>query len=82
MSAFLLDLNTATVSDGGDMNWTLHVIGATGFFIVTFYNFIRISFIVENLYEANNEIIPKISYLYKIYSLKFILILASVFIAS
>jgi len=32
-----LCISTATISDGGDMNWTLHTIGATSFFIISIY---------------------------------------------
>ncbi len=31
-------LSTAAISDGpSDMNWTVHIIGASGFFIVVLY---------------------------------------------
>jgi hypothetical protein len=32
-SALFLMLSTATMSDGGDMNMSLHIFGATGFFV-------------------------------------------------
>ena len=34
LSCVFLCLSTSTISDGGDMNWTAHTVGATGFFIV------------------------------------------------
>lgn len=44
LGAFGLAISTATISGGkGDMNWTLHTIGATSFFIVTIYNCFTVS---------------------------------------
>jgi hypothetical protein len=35
-------LSTAAISDGpSDMNWTVHVIGASGFFLVVLYNMVK-----------------------------------------
>jgi hypothetical protein len=42
-ACFMLCISTATMSDGGDMNWTLHSIGATGFFILILYLFVKLS---------------------------------------
>lgn len=47
------------------MNWTLHVIGATGFFIVILYLFTVITGIVSKIWKLRPGFIPKFSYIYK-----------------
>lgn len=37
VSCIALCVSTATISDGGDMNWTVHTIGATSFFVFALY---------------------------------------------
>ena len=46
----MLCISTATISDGGDMNWTLHTIGATSFFVISIYLIIVASKIYRELY--------------------------------
>lgn len=65
VAAFLLCVSTATISDGGDINWTLHSIGATGFFLImvvvlliSYRNYI-------NIFNANPSFITKISFYIK-----------------
>jgi hypothetical protein len=43
-------VSTATISDGGDMNWTVHTIGATSFFIISVYMALVTSKIYRELY--------------------------------
>lgn len=50
VSSLALCVSTATISDGGDMNFTLHTIGATSFFIITLYLIIVASQIYRELY--------------------------------
>lgn len=37
LCCLMLCLSTSTISDGGDMDWTAHTIGATSFFIIAMY---------------------------------------------
>jgi len=57
LACLLLSLAIASASDGGDMNWTIHVIGATGFFIVVFYVFIHISITVKTIWSVKPHFI-------------------------
>lgn len=47
------------------MNWTLHVIGATGFFIVILYLFTVITGVITKIWKLKPGFIPYYSYLYK-----------------
>lgn len=49
-----LATSTASMSDGGDMNWTLHVIGATSFFIITLYMIMVASKVYRKLWHINH----------------------------
>jgi len=49
-SCILLCISTGTISDGGDMNWTLHTIGATGFFLIALYIVKVASAVYRDLY--------------------------------
>jgi len=68
LSCVLLCLSTATISDGGDMNWTLHTIGATGFFIVSILILTKSSKIYRKLWKGKRNFCPKLSYQIKKYS--------------
>jgi hypothetical protein len=61
-------VSTATISDGGDMNWTAHTIGATGFFIFALLLILRASKIYRKLWSAKRNFCPKWSYQIKKYS--------------
>lgn len=61
-----LALSTATISDGSDMMWTWHSIGATGFFIIAIYNCFSISNSYKKLWAAQPGFVPYYSYLYKV----------------
>ena len=65
VASFGLAISTATISDGKDMNWTLHSIGATGFFIVTLYNCITVSAVYKDLWQYQH-FCARWSYLYKV----------------
>lgn len=67
----MLCISTATISDGGDMNWTLHTIGATGFFLIALYMVIVASKIYRELYVIK-PFVPEWSYLIKKYTNFFI----------
>ena len=64
-SAFLA-LSTASISDGGDMLWTWHSIGATGFFIIALYNCFAIGATYRKLWRVNRRFCPYFSYYYKV----------------
>jgi hypothetical protein len=49
-SALALCVSTATISDGGDLDWTSHTIGATSFFILAMYMCITASKVYRKLY--------------------------------
>jgi hypothetical protein len=55
-SCIALCVSTATISDGGDMNWTVHTIGATSFFILALYMVIVASKIYRELYAVKHFI--------------------------
>lgn len=58
VSCLALCVSTATISDGKDMNWTVHTIGATSFFIISLYMVVIASKIYRELYPIK----PFISY--------------------
>ena len=58
VSCIALCVSTATISDGGDMNWTVHTVGATSFFIFALYMVLVASKIYRELYFQK----PFISY--------------------
>lgn len=66
-SCIALCVSTATISDGGDMNWTLHTVGATSFFILALYMVLVASKIYRELY-AIKPFISEWSYQIKKYS--------------
>ncbi len=66
-SCLLLCVSTATISDGGDMNWTLHTIGATGFFLISLY-MVRISAKIYRELWSIKHFVPENSYLLKKYT--------------
>jgi hypothetical protein len=51
VASLALAISTATMSDGGDMNWTLHTIGATSFFILTLVNCLTVSNVYKSLWK-------------------------------
>ena len=55
------------MSDGGDMNWTAHVAGATSFFLISLFILIRASFVYRKLWVVKN-FCPKWSYQIKKYA--------------
>jgi len=55
---------------------TLHVIGATGFFIEVFYVLLLISNVVKSLWKVHPGFISTFSYYYKVVSIYIILIFA------
>lgn len=61
-----LALSTASISDGGDMLWTWHSIGATGFFIITLYNCFSIGSTYKKLWAQSPGFCPYLSYIYKV----------------
>ncbi len=63
------------------MNWTIHVIGATGFFIVVFYVMIHANIAFAGLWKIKPGYIPLWSYLYKLLSLVIILLLVILYAA-
>jgi c-di-AMP phosphodiesterase-like protein len=67
VSCIALCVSTATISDGGDMNWTVHTIGATSFFIFALYMVLVASKIYRELY-AQKHFISSWSYQIKKYS--------------
>lgn len=50
------------------MNWTLHTIGATGFFIVALLLVLKASKLYRKLWSAKNNFCPEWSYQIKKYS--------------
>ncbi len=73
--------STAAVSDGDDMNWTVHVIGATGFFIVVFYVILHANAAFKALWKVKPGFIPYWSYLYKCYSMIIIMIMLVLYLS-
>lgn len=65
----MLCLSTSTISDGGDMDWTAHTIGATSFFIIAMYMCLIASRIYRQLYFIDNTLCPRWSFLVKRYNL-------------
>jgi hypothetical protein len=68
LSCIFLCISTATISDGGDMNWTAHTIGATGFFIFAILLVTKASKIYRKLWPAKRHFCPEWSYQIKKYS--------------
>lgn len=68
ISCLFLCISTATISDGGDMNWTLHTIGATGFFIVALLLVLKASKLYRKLWSTKKNFCPEWSYQIKKYS--------------
>ena len=64
------------------MNWTLHVIGATGFFIVILYLIMIITGVVRKIWKQNKRFIPWISYVYKTNVIKAILLMILAYLAN
>lgn len=58
ISCLFLCISTATISDGGDMNWTLHTVGATGFFIVALLLVLKASKLYRKLWSAKKNFCP------------------------
>ncbi|KAL4497957.1 hypothetical protein ABPG72_014814 [Tetrahymena utriculariae] len=79
-AGFLLCLSTASISDGGDMDWVPHIIGATGFFITIVF---VIGVCTENyikIYKANPKFIPFYSFVIKIVFQVIILIFVGLYL--
>ena len=55
------------MSDGGDMNWTAHVAGASSFFVISLFILIRASYVYRKLYVIK-KFCPKWSYQIKKYA--------------
>lgn len=68
IACFALCVSTATISDGGDMNWTAHTIGASSFFVITLFQISRASKIYRNLWPSKRGFCPNWSYQIKKYS--------------
>ena len=64
----MLCLSTSTISDGKDMDWTAHSIGATSFFILAMYMCLTASRIYRELYHIDKSLCPRWSYLIKKYN--------------
>lgn len=64
----MLCLSTSTISDGKDMDWTAHSIGATSFFILAMYMCLTASRIYRELYFIDKSLCPRWSYLIKKYN--------------
>ena len=63
----MLTLGTAAMSDGdGDMNWTLHVVCATGFFIITLIQIQIVSKIYKKFWKIDKNFVTPISYFIKV----------------
>lgn len=58
ISCLALCVSTATISDGGDFNWTVHTIGATSFFILALY----MVMVASKIYRELWVIKPFVSY--------------------
>lgn len=63
-----LSVSTATISDGGDMNWTAHTIGATSFFLIVLYLIKKASKVYRKLWPKSRGFCPEWSYQIKKYS--------------
>lgn len=62
-----LCISTATISDGGDMNWTLHTIGATSFFLIALYLILIASKVYRQMWP-HKHFCPSWSYQIKKYT--------------
>jgi len=65
-ASFLLMMSTAAMSDGDDMDWLIHVIGATGFFLMVLYNMIITINYIEEIWKISPGFIGKLSYNLKV----------------
>ncbi len=63
-----LCLSTSTISDGKDMNWTAHTIGATSFFILSMYMCVIASKIYRELYYMDRSLCTRWSFMWKKYN--------------
>lgn len=54
ISCIALCVSTATISDGNDMNWTVHTIGATSFFLIALYMIVVASKIYRDLWSIKH----------------------------
>jgi len=63
-----LCLSTGTISDGKDMDWTAHTIGATSFFILAMYMCVVASKIYRELYYLDRSLCSKWSFMVKKYN--------------
>ena len=68
IACIALCVSTATISDGGDMNWTVHTIGATGFFLIVLYLIMKASKVYRKLWPHKRGFCPTWSYNIKKYS--------------
>jgi hypothetical protein len=64
----MLCLSTGTISDGKDMDWTSHTIGATSFFILAMYMCLTASKIYRELYYMDKTLCSKWSFIVKKYN--------------
>ena len=80
-ACLMLCVSTATISDGGDMNWTLHTIGATSFFIFTLYIIVVAAKIYRELYTIK-AFIPAWSYQVKRFTNEVVLFFIAVMLLS
>ena len=76
----LLCISTSTISDGKDMNWTLHTIGATGFFLIAIYMCSVASSVYRKLY-LKKQFCNFYSYQLKKYINFFLIICIVIYIA-
>lgn len=67
IATLMLCVSTATISDGGDMNWTLHTVGATSFFIIALYLIIIASKVYRDIWP-HKHFCPYWSYQIKKYT--------------
>lgn len=63
-----LCLSTSTISDGKDMDWTAHTIGATSFFILAMYMCVIASRVYRDLYFKDRTLCAEWSFLVKKYT--------------
>jgi hypothetical protein len=56
------------MSDGGDMNWTIHVAGASSFFIISLFLMLKASKVYRTLWKAKPGFIGFWSYQIKKYT--------------
>jgi uncharacterized protein YybS (DUF2232 family) len=63
------------MSDGGDMNWTLHTIGASSFFLISLYICLKASAVYRSLWHKKKHFCSIWSYQIKKYANFLILIL-------